>query len=477
MKGFRYLAKNVGLLTISQFGTKLLSFFLVPLYTNLLSTTEYGTYDLLNSTVALLIPILTMNICDSSLRFSIDKENDDSEIFSISLLHFVIGEMVLLLALILNRAIGLFPIIQNYEFLFFLLFSGTALNGILTYFARGIDCVKEVSISGVICSAAMLCLNVVFLIPLNMGLIGYFLANIIGIIVQCVYLFISIRGWKFLKWIQINQSLHKEMLNYSKPMIINNIAWWINNVSDRYIVTYLCGIAANGIYSVSYKIPSILTIFQTIFNQAWTLSAVKDFDSKDQNGFFSNMYNFYNVCMTVICSIFIIFSRVIAELLYAKDFYIAWKYVPFLLISVVFGALSGYLGGIFGAVKDTKIFAESTFISACVNIVLNIILVMKIGVVGAAIATAVAYVITWIIRLIKARKYIELHVNLKRDFVAYTILVIQSLFLYVFDEGSVFYILEMILFIGLMILYYKPILKMSLKIKCFIGEKKNYGKL
>lgn len=477
MKGFRYLAKNVGLLTISQFGTKLLSFFLVPLYTNVLSTTEYGTYDLLNSTVALLIPILTMNICDSSLRFSIDRENDNSEIFSISLLHFMIGEIIIAGAIILNSLINFFPIIHSYEWLFFLLFSGTSINGILTYFARGIDCVKEVAISGVICSATMLSLNILFLLPLHMGLIGYFAANIIGIIMQGIYLFIAIKGWKFIKIGKSNSVLHKDMLQYSQPMIINNIAWWVNNVSDRYVVTYLCGVAANGIYSVSYKIPSILTIFQTIFNQAWTLSAVKDFDSNDESGFFSNMYNMYNVCMIMICSLFIIFSRVIARILYAKDFFVAWKYVPFLLISVVFGALAGYLGGIFGAVKDTKVFAESTFISACVNIILNIVLVAKIGVIGAAIATAIAYAITWLIRIIKVKKYITLKLNLKKDCIAYAILVVQSVILYIFNESFEFYLVEFFMFGGITVLYYKHLLKIYSKIKYSFGGNKNYEKL
>lgn len=476
MKGSRYLAKNVGLLTISQFGTKLLSFFLVPLYTNVLSTTEYGTYDLFNSTVSLLIPILTLNICDASLRFSIDKENDKKDIFSVSMFHFLIGMAIVGFAILFNNLSGLFPIIHDYSILFFVLFTATALNGILTYFARGIDCVKEVAISGVICSASMLSLNIIFLLPLHMGLLGYFLANILGITAQGLYLFIAIKGWKYIRIGKFSPYLHKDMLKYSGPMIINNIAWWVTNVSDRYIVTWVCGIAANGIYSVSYKIPSILTIFQTIFNQAWTLSAVKDFDPNDKNGFFTNMYNSYNVSMTVICSVLIIGSRFIAKLLYAKDFFVAWKYVPFLLVSVVFGALAGYLGGIFGAVKDTKVFAQSTLVSAIVNIILNIILTKKIGVIGAAIATAVAYMITWLIRIIKVKKYITLKINLKKDGFAYVILVLQSMVLYVLNEGVLFYLIETIMLIIIICINWSQFYTMYLKLRNSLGGKIGNGR-
>ena len=71
-----YLIKNMGILTISNFSSKILVFLLVPLYTSVLSTKEYGTYDLAVSTATLLYPILTLNIVDAVMRFLMDKESD-----------------------------------------------------------------------------------------------------------------------------------------------------------------------------------------------------------------------------------------------------------------------------------------------------------------------------------------------------------------------------------------------------------------
>ena len=96
----------------------------------------------------------------------------------------------------------------------------------------------------------------------------------------------------------------------------STIAWWVNSVSDRYVVVLFCGLGVMGVYSVASKIPSILNIFQTIFNQAWTLSAVKDFDPNDENGFFTRMYNSYNVLMIILCSILIMMSKLLAVILY-----------------------------------------------------------------------------------------------------------------------------------------------------------------
>lgn len=83
MNKYKYLFKNIGLLTLSNFATKLLSFFLVPLYTSVLTTGQYGTYDLFNTTIGVLIPILTLNILDAVLRFGMDKAYDKDAIVTL----------------------------------------------------------------------------------------------------------------------------------------------------------------------------------------------------------------------------------------------------------------------------------------------------------------------------------------------------------------------------------------------------------
>ena len=150
MKEVKELAKNTGLLAIGQFGTKLLSFFLVPLYTYVLSTADYGTYDLMNTTVSLLVPILSLNICDSALRFPLDKDVDRKQIFSICCLHMFASVLFGGILIGLNYYFDVISIVNDYPVLFLLLFASNAISGFLNCFVRGIDKVKEVAISGVL---------------------------------------------------------------------------------------------------------------------------------------------------------------------------------------------------------------------------------------------------------------------------------------------------------------------------------------
>nr|WP_317315678.1 polysaccharide biosynthesis C-terminal domain-containing protein [Limosilactobacillus mucosae] len=453
MNKYIYLLKNVGLLTLSNFATKLLSFFLVPLYTSILTTGQYGTYDLFNTTVSVLIPIFTLNALEFVLRFSLDSDYNREAIVTVACKWLGISVVVSLVIILVNNLFSLNYWLTKYSWYFVLMFFTQALSGLVTAYARGTDHVAALSVSSVIASAFTIVCNILFLIPFHLGLPGYFLANIIGPLIQCLYLVVVMRVWKDINFKAKYNMQEREMLHYSIPMIANSISWWVNNASDRYVVIWFCGIAANGIYSVSNKIPSILNVFQTIFGQAWALSAVKDFDPNDKSGFFINTYNAYNCLMVIVCSLIIASDRFLSKFLYIGKFYSAWKYVPFLTIAVVFGALVGYIGGFFTAVKDSKKFATSTVVGAVTNIILNLILVPVIGALGSALATTVSYIEVWIIRLIQSKKYIKLRINLLRDCSSYLLLFAQTIVLLIMPENIVMYVIQGILILLIIMLY------------------------
>ena len=461
---YKYLAKNIGLLTLSSFATKLLSFFLVPLYTNILTTTEYGINDLFCTTIGILIPVLTLNIQESVMRFSLDGKYNKKSVLSVGMRYLLIGSAIVVIALAVNHIFGFYELFDTYAIYFFLMFFSQALSGMILSYIRGIDRIADLSISSVINSIVIIICNILFLVVFKWGLVGYFWANIIGPFAQCGFLMIRAKVFKDTSLKDIEPEVFREMTAYSRPMIANSIGWWINNAADKYVVIYFLGMAENGIYSVAGKIPSILNILQSIFAQAWTLSAVKDYDPEDKNGFFAKTYATYNCVMTVGCSALIVADKILAKILYAKDFYAAWQYVPWLTISIVFGSLSGYIGGFFAAVKNSKVFGQSTMIGAACNVVLNLGLTPVIGTMGAAIATAVSYMIVWVFRLVHSKKYIKLRIRLVRDCITYVLLVAQTVVLLLMN-GWLMYVIEVGLFLGIIILHIKDIFLVVDKMK------------
>lgn len=458
MEKYRYLIKNVGLLTLSNFATKFISFFLVPLYTKVLTTSEFGSFDLLNTTIGVLLPILTINIQESVLRFSIDKKYTNEAVLSVAMKYIFRSNFLVILGLFINKIFCFSVLIDKYCLYFFLMFFIQSLSGVLTFYIRGIDRVADLSISSVFASIITILCNILFLLVFDFGIQGYFLANIFGPLFQCIYIFVKCNLYTEIKINRRYDSEEKNMLSYSRPLIMNSIAWWVNNASDRYLVIFFCGLSENGIYSVASKIPSILNVFQSIFNQAWTLSAVKDFDPKDEEGFFSKMYNMYNCFLVIICSFIIAADKPLAKLLYSNEFYLAWQYVPWLTISILFGALSGYIGGFFSAIKNSSIFSYSSIAGAITNILLNLILIPMFGVIGAAISTMICYIVVWGIRLVHSRRIIKLKIKLFRDSICYLILLIQSYSLFIFEKGVLIFFCQGILIFALILFYIKDIM-------------------
>ena len=458
MQKYKYLLKNIGLLTISNFGSKILSFLLIPIYTTILTTSEYGIYDFYSTTISLLIPILTLNVIESVMRFSLEKNYKQDEVLAIGFNYLFKSSILVLLLLILNRIFNIIPLFNKYSLFFFLLYVLQVLYDMLSQYSRGIEKIKNVALAGFINSLGIIIFNIVMLVIFKCGLIGYFIANIIGLIIPIIYYIFSLKIWNSINFNK-NRKLQKEMTDYSKPLIANTLSWWINNVSDRYIVIYFCGVAANGIYSLAYKLPSILNIFQSIFNQAWTISAIKEFSNNNETiKFYSKIYNLYNIGMVLVCSLLLITNIFLAKILFAEDFFMAWRYSSYLMISVVFGALSGLLGGIFSAAKKSKISAKTTSVGAIVNIVFNILLVFLYGPIGAAISTLISYIIIWGMRVYETSKIIKLEINLKKNILSYTILIIEAFLCELCFKNYYFYFIQIVCVMSIVFIYYKDII-------------------
>lgn len=394
----KYLIKNVGILTISNFASKILVFLLVPLYTSVLSTSEYGTADLLVSTISIFTPLLTLNIVDAVMRFTMDEKYDKRDVFSAGEYFTIISIAIVFIFLLINHFGDFSLLIKKYElFIFFSYLFGTG-NNLLTQFAKGLEKIKEMGIAGVIGTVSTISLNVFFLLVIKLGLNGYLFTMICASLIQFIYLFISLKIWKFHRFSIYPVVFTKEMLIYCVPLLATTIGWWINSAADRYVVTFLVGVSATGLVSVSYKIPQIINTLQSIFIQAWQISAIKEYGEQDTAIFYGKTFKVINFLMCAACSWLILLTRPLAHILYAKDFYVAWKFVPFLLISSVLNCASGLLGPILSAKKDSKSMMWSAIFGAIVNVGLNILLVFFMGIQGATISTAIASFIIYIIR-------------------------------------------------------------------------------
>lgn len=470
MKKGRYknLFGNMALFTVGNFVSKLLVMLLVPFYTNVLTTQEYGIADGMQATLLLLVPLLTINIGEAALRYGIESKGKSDKILRIILKYVGIADMAVALVagiiyvLNIGNASSMWGV---YALLFAGLFMCNSVYESVLLFCQGCEKVQIVVIGSIACTILVIISNLYFLLVLKIGLYGYIYAQMISFagaaIVMLLFMFRLGFIAKGIEEKKDNKSLEKEMTSYGSSMLVYSTSSWINNAIDRYFVLGLCGAAANGLYGVAYKIPAILTVFQRIFAQAWQISANKNYDEQDSSEFFSKVYRAYQTIMVVGCAGLMLVLKLVARFLFAKDFFNAWTLVPPLLISVIFGALTGFLGSICLAFKDGKSMGRATGIGAIINVILNIIGIKYMGPMGAAIATMISYYTMYECAYHMVKKHVELNVNRAVDFIAYIILIIQAATI-VF-EMSIWFWTQVAGFVIIMIIYGKGFFEMIIE--------------
>ena len=423
---YRELTKNTFLFSISAFGTKAIAFFLVPLYTFVLSTEEYGNVDILNNAIYLLVPLLTLNIQDAVLRFTLDKDFQPENVISSCVQIISISSCLLAIVLFVIKITELVSIKWNYWGYLVLSYPLAALLNSFSMYLRSRNKVAEVVVCGFLTGLFNLSLNLVFLLVLKLGVTGYLLASLFSSIFGvCYYLFAGQIYQEIT--IKVKKDILHAMICYSSPLAINSVAWWLNDASDRYILTFLCGAAANGVYAVAYKIPLVLTTLQGIFYNAWSVSAIKEFDEQDSDGFVGNIYSLYNSVSLIGCSILLLCNPFLARMLYAKDFFEAWHYVPALLVGAMFNGLALFEGCLYTAVKKTRSVTLTTITGAFVNTILNIAMIPYMGAYGAAIATLVGYLVVWITRTFFLNEFIKMKVAWSSHIICAILIIIQGI--------------------------------------------------
>ena len=455
------LLKNIGIFTIGSLGSNIVSFLMIPLYTAVLNTAEYGTVDLVTSTAALLTPILLLSIQDATLRFGMDSAYKKEDVLSTSINIIFKGSALLLISLICVNILNLVNISTIYLVFLFVVFVLGALNNILNLYLKAKNKAFIIAVGGIICTLITCSSNVLLLLVFKWGINGYIISNIIGIFIQVVYQLVAGEAYKDVR-ISNYTNLSRPMIKYSSPLIANSISWWINNASDRYILTWLRGVSVNGIYTVSYKIPTILSIFQNIFFNAWSMSAIAEFDENDTDGFIGMNYSMYSFISLFVCSGLLIINIPLAKFLYRGSYFSAWQYVPFLLHGTVFSGISQFEGALFAATKNTKQVAKTTVIGAAVNTICNFAFIYLIGAIGAALATLFGYAVTWVLRTKYLKLFIKMKVNWRNHFASVILVFMQAIIATL--NISLSWIIQIVIFLVVLILNKKFIIPVVNKV-------------
>jgi O-antigen/teichoic acid export membrane protein len=403
-KRYRNLFRNTVIFGIGIFGSKLLVFFLLPLYTAYLTPEMFSAADLISQLSNLLIPLACLGITDGVFRFAMDREQDRREVFTTGFTVLLVGSLIFAL---LSPLLCLSDAFRDYAWLIVCYVLAADFHSLCAQYLRAQGKTALFAVQGIINTALTILLNIIFLIPLRMGVLGYILSVVVADTLMTLFLFLYARLYRDLRPAYFRRATARAMLAYSIPMIPTTVFWWITSVSDRYLVDHFSGATINGLYSAAYKIPTLLTLLCTVFIEAWQLSAVRDSEAKEERiRFFSEVFLGFQGLMFLACSGLIAFAQIGTNILFADSYAEAWVYIPVLLIATVYSSLVTYFGSVYFVAKKSVLSFLTAMLGAVTNIVLNLLLIPTYGAQGAALATLVSYWAVYLLRAVNTRRHL-----------------------------------------------------------------------
>ena len=309
------LFKNTFIIAIGKFSTQVLSYFLLPLYTSILSTSEYGTYDLLVTICIFVIPLITIMMEESMFRFLIDEETETGKkkVMSTACIYALVSTIIWCsLGYLVLIIIG-----YQYTTVFILYMISSILMKLTNGISRGLSKIKIYSLSNVILSILTILLNILFIAVFKWGVYGLLYSTVIANVSTCLFVLFKLKVYDYVKPRYYNKNKLKVMIKYSFPLVPNNISWYIINISDRIVVTSVLGSSVNGIYAMANKFPNIMNNFSSFFFTAFKENvaiAVK----KD------NYEKYYNEIYVIVHNAFIAISLLIITILPFIFIIITW---------------------------------------------------------------------------------------------------------------------------------------------------------
>ncbi len=423
----KQFAKTTIIIFFGKVCTQLISFFLLPLYTAYLTTSEYGIVDLIQTYVTLLVPIITLELEMSIFRYLIDsrgKEKDTKKLMSNDFYVLCISLFVFSILYLIVTSFIHIPL----RFIILVDIIVCVLSGNFLQVARGFGKTLDFSISCILTGLTTVISNIFLIVYCGMQSEGMIISMALANFICAAYLFIRLKLYNMIDFKLVDKKLLKEMYKYSIPLVPNGISWWIVNVSDRSIISFVLGSSFNGLYAISNKFPTIISSLTGIFNLSWAESASLHINSPDRDEFFSDITNTIMRLFTALGVGMIACLPFVFPLMINSKFNEAYLYIPPLIIGTVCNVAICLYSQIYLAKKMSGKVASTTIMGAIINILINVIFIKIIGLSAAAISTAIAYFVMMTYRHFDLKKYVNIKIDklfIVETFIIFTFAIIM----------------------------------------------------
>lgn len=430
---------------------------IVPVYTNLLSPSQYGVYAISLAVLSFLCILFSDWIGLSGLRFFRQNQLCDEIPKYLSTLFMILvanlGVMYVLAFLSRHSFYSYFNIPPKIFLLILILIIPVAIRALLFQVLRAQIKPGAFTVSTIVNQILTIVLSVVFLKYYHAGAVSILIAMAISITLIDIVLVFQSGILKYLRMEKPNPQMMKSIFLYGVPIAVASISMWAINQSNKFISSHFHGFDEVGLVGVAYNMtfPILMTLFAIITIAAFPRIINIYEDKIDVRPMISTLTGYY---VLIALPVIVIMSIYAPELMaiFANEKYIkAAVLLPYLAFSVFFLSFTDYTTMQYHLSKKTYILTTLKVISGVLGLVLNILLIKTMGLVGVGIATLASNIFYFVLTLVVVVPDLEWKVPYKRfAHIALSFLPAAALWL-VIRNGQMLPILQMIM---LLIVYY-----------------------
>lgn len=391
--------------------TKVVSFLMLPLYTNWLSIEDFGTTDIISVYVSLLTGVVTLCVAEAIFIFPKDAPREEqSKYFSSALTFSILLFFILAILFHFVSKMLIFLGVDNsfirYRWFIYGLICTTFAQTFTQQFACAINQMKIYSFTGLVYVVALALCS--FIIIPEYKVEGYIYSMIFANVISVCYTFVFSGAINFFSFKYVDKLYYKRLIVYSVPLIPNALMWWLVSSFNRPLLESKVGLVALGIYAVGNKFPSLINVIVSYFSQSWQISVLEEYRKESFPYFYNGVLKLFFMLLLLIAVFISVFSNSII-LLVSNDSYLgASQIIPVLLLGVVFSAISSFIGSIYAVYKNSKYFFYSSIFGAIAAVVLNYICIPLWGLYGASLASMGSFAVIAVVRIHLAAKYIRI---------------------------------------------------------------------
>ena len=442
----KQLFKTSAIYFIGQICSKLIWFLLLPLYTNFISVTDYGFYDLVISILNVVIPVVFIEIWSGSLRFTLETQdtNEKRIILNNCIIISFISLAIFSIMFILTYIITPFDspaIIYIYSLVWVMQLIALSVTR-----AYGHNILY--AISGIISVIVNFVISVISIKIFGGSLEVMFYGMISSYIVQIMLVEFKLKIIRNFHITDIDRNLIKELFLFCFPLSFNSIVHWLLEGFNKIIINAKLGIAINGIYAVANKFSVVINLFVSVFLLAWQEVIFKITDINEKEYYYNYVTNMFIKALGAVVILIIPIIQLAFPYIIGDDYASAFGLIPILILSIYINSINGVFSTLFSSEKKTKYLLYCKITMALINVLTMLYFVNIIGSYASPISLCISYLIGMAMEVCIVKKIITFKLEIG-NLISFSIMYIISTFIYTSNNN----LLSIIFFISATIIY------------------------